>query len=164
MNSYIEKKIQLFIKYMIEFQKNNNIKGQCITNTQYLYDHINHNFSNIKHKAKAVICVTNNNNIITCIVHMVIIIDNNIYDPSYEIISLNNLSYYDNIKTIISVLPHVSKEMISKTFTGFIKFIELADKINKGGLLVCDKDFYNNQADYVEIKNKKLIMNILSKF
>lgn len=150
MNLDIEKKIQLFIKYMIEFQKNNNIKGQCITNTQYLYDHINHNFSNIKQKANAVICVTYNNNIITLIVHMVIVIENIIYDPSYEIISLNNVCYYNNINTLISILPNISKEQISKTFKDFVKFIELARKINEGGLLVCDKDFYNNQADYVE--------------
>ena len=150
MNSQIEKTIQLFIKHMIKFQKDNNIKGQCITNTQFLYDCIKRIYPNVK--AKAVICVINNNNIIKCIVHMIIIIDNIIYEPSYEIVSYGNVVYYDNIKTIISNLPSISKDMISKTFNDFIEFIQLANKINEGGLLVCDKDFYNNQADYVEKK------------
>jgi hypothetical protein len=149
MNSTIEKKIQLFIKHMIDFQKNNNIKEQCITNTQYLYDNINHNFSNIKPKANAVICVTNNNNIIGLIVHMVIVIENIIYDPSYEIVSYGNIVYYNNIKTLMNNLPNLPKDKISKTLANFIEFMEIADKINKGNLIY-DKEFYNNQADYLE--------------
>jgi hypothetical protein len=157
MNSYIENKIQLFIKHMIEYQKNNNIKGQCITNAQYLYDYINHNFPNINPKAKAVVCLGNDNenNITKCICHMVIMIDDIIYDPSYEIISLNDIYYFGNMKSFssyIKKIPLFPEDIYLKTVSNFIEFIKLADKINEGGLLVCDKDFYNNQADYVEKK------------
>jgi hypothetical protein len=155
MNSSIETNIKLFIKFMIEYQKNNNIKDQCVTNAQYLYDHINHNFTNIKPKAKATVCLANDNENDTtkCVCHMVIMIDDIIYDPSYEIISLNDINYFGNMKCLslyISKYQLTSKEVYLKTVSDFIKLSQVADRINNGELLICDKDFYNNQADYVE--------------
>ena len=155
MNSDIEKKIQLFIKHMIEYQKNNNIKGKCVTNAQYLYDHINHNFTNIKCKAKAVVCLGNDNNITKCICHMIIMIDDIIYDPSYEIISLNDIYYFGNMKSFSSYIKKLQpfpEDIYLTTISNFIKFLQYADKINNGELVITDKDFYNNQADYVEGK------------
>ena len=145
-------KLNAVISLMMKYQKINNIKKECITNTQYLYDCINANFSKQKAKAKAVICIGNDceTNDTKVVVHMVVMMDNVIYDPSYEIYSLNGVNYFDNIKTVISSFS-LSKTPVPKdSLRGFIDFIKLADKINNGEMLVCDRQFYNRQADYIE--------------
>jgi len=159
----METTLSLIMALMHEYQKTNNVKKECITNTQYLYDCMKANFPASNARAKAVICVKTDekNESNTFIVHMVIMVNERIYDPSYEINSLENVVYHDNIKKLISSfdnikdIPTSAKQVLSNTFTQFIEFTKKEDEINNNGLLICDKKFYNDQADYIEEYLKK---------
>ena len=88
------------VRFMREFQEQNCIIKQCITNAQYLYDFIKTN-GIINVKVKAVIVISNNYDKISIIVggHLVVVLDDkHIIDPSNEIFTLKDKSYFDNIK------------------------------------------------------------------
>lgn len=143
---------------MRNFQKENCIKNQCVTNVQYLYDCIKNNESiNISIKIKPVIVVSICEN--RCIAgHLVLSIyeDNEeiIIDPSYDVFSIKNKYYYDNIKSFTENCcdksNSESKVFAQNIISTFMKFVKLADQMNNGKFLICDKEFYNNQADYIE--------------
>lgn len=140
---------------MLEYQKSNNIKGQCITNVQFLYDRITKNSKHINPKARAVICFYNDHDIKASIfiVHMVIIINDEVVDPSFEIYSKEGVKYFDNWSTLeynIKIPDNLKHGLLSN----LLKFIKLSDEINNGGLIITDKDFYNKQADYIEAQRK----------
>jgi hypothetical protein len=50
----------------------------------------------------------------------------------------------------ITLPPDFKKKIIEK----FMAFLDLAERMNAGELLVCDKAFYNAQADFLESMNK----------
>jgi hypothetical protein len=148
------------ILYMREFQKNNNIKKQCVTNAQYLYDCIRMSMSDTNVKVKSVLVFSNDLELQRSVIvgaHLVVILDNdNIIDPSYDIYCLQNVSYFDNIKDLMDIFDDKSKEMIKKNLdikkliNGHLRFIKFADQINNGKCLVSGKKYYNDQADYIE--------------
>jgi len=148
------KEICKIIKLMHQYQKDNNITKQCVTNVQYLYDvfkcNINEYFT---FKAIPVMCIGyRGNDIIIVKGHLLLKLEDRIIDPSYEIDSLDNLHIYDNIKMFLDALSvnEALQDFIRKdVVTTFLTFKSLADQINSGGL-VTDKDYYNNQADYIE--------------
>jgi len=135
---------------MREFQKINGVTRQCVTNTQYLYDTIKSN-TNSNVKVQPVIVISTDVTTLRCIVHLVVVLDDKtIIDPSYDVFSLNNKSYYDNIKDFMFNVRSTDRHLLKKSITDFICFIKLAERINNGELLICDILFYNQQADYIE--------------
>jgi hypothetical protein len=44
----------------------------------------------------------------------------------------------------------IFKEKFKKSISDFLDFIKLAERINNNEFLICDKKFYNDQADYIE--------------
>ena len=84
--------ISNIILSMREFQKENNVKKQCVTNSQYLYDCIKHNSSktNIKVKAVLVFSSDDDTNIGVLVTgHLVVVLDDDVLiDPSYDIFCL----------------------------------------------------------------------------
>jgi hypothetical protein len=157
--------LKLIVDSMRKYQKNNNIKGKCITNTQYLYKIIKH-YSNWNVKAKTVFAVSIDNitNSVVTIIHIVIMVeDKYIIDPSYEVFSKNNLSYYDNVEDYVKFMnscktcleiKNKKKETIKISIREFIKFLEYSKKINEGnGIELVDDDYYNKQADFIETIN-----------
>jgi hypothetical protein len=148
--------ISNIILSMREFQKENNIKKQCITNTKYLYDIIRRNCKNDV-KTKAVFVFSSDEEIGNNIVlggHLVVVVDGEIIEPSYDIFSLKNKLYFDNIRDLIDIFDNKTelktKIDIKKLMIDHIDFIKLAEKINKGQFLITEKKFYNEQADYIE--------------
>jgi hypothetical protein len=169
--------ISNIILSMREFQAKNNIKNQCVTNTQYLYDVIRKNTTN-NVKVKAVIVASSNNetNTFFCVGgHLVVELSGPdeliTIEPSYDVFSLKDKSYFDNIKDFTNMFKDsnnnydydkeqkiIVTDLIEQSIRHFIKFKKLAEQINNGELLICDKEFYNNQADYIEtLLNKYLI-------
>ena len=153
--------IEKLVNCMREFQKKNNIKKQCLTNTQYLFDTIDKNFDkkNINAKALPVFVVIPRNKKLEIMVHMVLLCKvpckNNIkfiIDPSYEIFCLKNKSYHYNFKDISKFLKACSDDFNKKLIKQFMIFINYANNINKGKWIIVDKKFYNKQADYIERK------------
>ena len=154
--------IQQFVKFMFEYQEENNIKAKCVTNTQYLYDFVKRNFPNENVKAKAVIVVGYDevNNNLYLINHLVLYFDNEyLLDCSYEVstkkVSIyNEMKYFANIKEVVKYCTRINKDTdtlkhISKRHLEFLKH---ANEKKNGGLVITDKEYYNNQADYVEAK------------
>uniref|UniRef100_A0A6C0LE21 Uncharacterized protein n=1 Tax=viral metagenome TaxID=1070528 RepID=A0A6C0LE21_9ZZZZ len=143
---------------MREFQRINCIKNECVTNVQYLYDCFKINSASaIKAKPVIVVSIDDETQTFICVGgHLIILLDDNetIIDPSYDVFSLKNKSYYDNIKDLMDSFNNESKEILKQIFqksiSKFLEFIKLADRINNGELVICDKKFYNNQADYIE--------------
>ena len=109
---------------MREFQKQNNIKKQCITNTQYLYDNITMNSVNVKAKPVFVFSHDDEEGTATFVGgHLLVILDDGtMIEPSYDIFCLKNKSYFDNIKDLMDVFDNKDDlkskiDMIEKNFT-----------------------------------------------
>lgn len=150
MNTHIA--ISKVCKAMREYQKVNNIKEQCMTNTQFLYDTIKSSFPNVDVKAKAVICCNIHDHItIKHTIHLMIIADGKYYEPSYELYALKP-RYFTSIKSLLeNFKPNdLIKDNLKEILPPFMRFIELEKKINDGGLLICDSDFYHKQANYIQ--------------
>jgi hypothetical protein len=81
----------------------------------------------------------------TCItVHMVLEVDGDIVDPSYEVAQHRPL-YHDKIHQLPPNLQQLGKD----TITTFLRFVDYAKELNNGIGLVVDMDYYNGQADYM---------------
>ena len=156
----VSMKIGNVILSMREFQKENNIKRECVVNTQYLRDIIKMNSSsNVKVKAVLVFAhYIDENGISTSKSiggHLVVQIDDDktVFDPSYDVFCLENKSYFDNIKDFMDLIMDMygNKNFIDikKVLSDHIQFIKIANRINNGAH-GGDKKFYNNQADYIE--------------
>jgi hypothetical protein len=156
---------------MYEFQKLNNITKQCVTNVQFLYDIIKIKFPNVK-VVPVIVLSKNLNETYLVDGHLVLVFENEkniIIDPSYEIKILKNVHYYYKIKDLINDLDNLfetnyyKKNLLKKNIYTFLKFQKLADKINNNEFVICNKDFYNNQVDYIQknlnIKFKKAKVN-----
>ncbi len=150
--------ITTITKLMWEYQKNNNIIQQCMTNTSYLRDQLLINGYDCK--AKAVIMTTYDDGVLDiCRGHLVIDIGNNmLIDPSYETNFKPNKNYFDNIVALLKAFPKLKEknECMVLTIKDFIKFKEYENKINNNELLISNKEHYYKQADYVEMKMKIL--------
>ncbi len=151
------------ILLMRDYQKNNNIKGQCVTNSQYLYDFIKQNYPEKKVIAKPVIVICNNDteNYSASIIHMVVYDEETktIYEPSHELDSLPNTYYFDSIHSLKKSVHNLPKKNMLYVIPQFLKFIKLAERINNGDLVITNKEFYDKQADFIE----KLLSPILQK-
>jgi hypothetical protein len=144
------------LNLMHNFQKLNKVNKQCITNTQYFYDNFIMNYPTLPIHAMAVICLVGTRTII----HMVIMINDTIYDPSYEIHSLNDVLYFNNIKDYMNNITIDSRNKIGKLVVKeFIEFIEIAKLINNKKHIIADNKYYHSQADYVlnNIDSKKIL-------
>jgi hypothetical protein len=140
---------------MYKFQKLNNITKQCVTNVQFLYDIIKIKYSNVK--VVPVIVLSKNLNQTNLVDgHLILVFEheNITIDPSYEIKILKNVHYYYKIKELIkdTDVTNDNKYIIKKIIDTFLKFQKLADRINNNEFIICNKDFYNNQADYIQKK------------
>lgn len=148
---------------MREFQKMNNIKEMCMTNTQTLYNIIKASFPLVDVKAKAVICCSrmdaspndiDKTPILKQTIHLMIIADGIYYEPSYELYSSKDIKYFSSIKNLLEgVIPNdIIKDNIKTTLQSFLRFVKLEEKINSGEFSITDKDYYNNQLDYIQTK------------
>ena len=155
---------------MREYQKENIITKQCITNAQFIYDIIKFNSTNDV-KTKSVIVFSNDKetNSVTLVGgHLVIILDddNDVIDPSYEVFSLKNKLYFDNIDNFMSYFNEddkitlKSKLNIKKVISDYLKFIKISEQINNGKFIITNKEFYNKQANYIENKYSKYLISI----
>jgi|DEB0MinimDraft_6_1074348.scaffolds.fasta_scaffold51005_2 methionine salvage enolase-phosphatase E1 len=147
------KLVLLILDTMHEYQKKNNIKDECVTNAQYLYDVLKHN-TNLDVKVKAVYVLFNYDHETTgiCCGHLCLQVEGVIFDPSYQYSKIKGAIYTDSFKKVNeykSNLDSVSKSQILKQN---LQFQETANQINSGLFCVPSKDYYHAQADYCESK------------
>jgi hypothetical protein len=142
---------------MREFQKENNIRKQCLTNSQYLYDIIKMNSSsNVKTKAVLVFSADDVADVCTFVGgHLVVVLDDEtVIDPSYDIFCLKNKSYFDNIKDFMDIFADKvelkTRVDVKKIVSEHISFMKFAEQINNGEHVITENKFYNEQADYIE--------------
>lgn len=150
---------------MREFQEKNGIKNQCVVNTKYIYDCIKMNSSaNVKVKAVLVTAMDETNDTTTfvgghLILHLLDEDDETYIDPSYDIFSLKNKSYFGNIKDLTEMFNDKDKNTlktkidIKQVLSNHIYFMKVAEQINNGKFVFLDEKFkkiYNDQADYIE--------------
>jgi hypothetical protein len=149
--------ISTIILSMREYQKQNNIKKQCVTNTQYLHDIIKtHSNNNVK--TKSVFVMSNNEEENTLIIvsgHLVIIIDDDtMIEPSYDIFCLKNKLYFDNFNDLINAFDDKNDFKlnfdIKQLIDNYIYFMKLSDRINNNEFIITSKQYYNELADYIE--------------
>jgi len=145
------------INSMREYQRKNNIKNKCVRNAQYLYDTIRMNSSsNVKVKAVLVYAEDADKEESRIVAgHLVLVLeDETIIDPSYDIFSLKNKVYSDNINDFMNMFKNkdeVRKDIdIKYIISRHIDFMKFAERINNGECPVSDKKYYNDQADYIE--------------
>lgn len=146
--------------YMLEYQRKNIIKGKCITNVQYLYDSIKENIKNCNIKIISVFVTSVHQNIHRLISpHLVLLLDDNdIIDPSYEVYSLKNKKYYFTFKDlndtidIINYCNYNPEYNIKEIINRHICITQIADEMNSGKKWITDEEYYNNQADYIQKK------------
>lgn len=145
------------IERMMQFQKMNGIVKHCMTNTQYLYDCIKASAPGIPIKAEAYIVVIEHPEIKTLEImnHFALRFEDRVLDPSYEVYSKENKSYYTTIADLMGAVEDGyfemigSKHLLRESISNHVDFLGIAKAINDGEFRVCDKEYYHAQADYV---------------
>ena len=146
---------------MLVYQNKRKITKQCVTNTQYLYDCIGASFGyGIATTVPCIVIATNTtNNTLEIITHLVIKVPGGWLDPSYEVFSKQEKTYCFTIKEFQEVIKKSSikpsPRVSSLTKKTFLQLSDLAEKMNGGELVVADKTFYNEQADFVAAARKR---------
>ncbi len=144
-------KDNIIVRSMVEYQKTNNITGMCLTNALYLKDSLI--ASQVPAKVKSCFACYKNEKIRAIVVHMVVQLhDDTLIDPSYEI-CCQNPKYFDKYHMALSYMSF-NKSFTKKVLEDYLHFVSLSEKINQGEILISrgDKDYYYNQADYVELQ------------
>ena len=155
-----DKHLKFILKSMIQYQQLNNIKGKCIDNAQYYRDCITNLPDNIE--VRAVICrgwrikqreghrkIVDANLVDVC-GHLVVVYNNKIIDPSYEISKLDPYYYF----TVKDFAKQTKINLSKKQVKNHLDCVKIAEKINQlrwtQTVSVRCQEYYNNQADYVD--------------
>ena len=150
------------INLMNQYQQQNQIKNECSTNTQYLYDCIRESFPHCDIKVKAVgVFFETYENQTTLLPynggHVVVIINKKIFDPSYEISSQDG-EYFQTLKEVgdNKFLKLSNKNVKRVIINKFLEFQKMAEEKNKGEVMVSNREYYDQQADFIDNQNKAL--------
>lgn len=135
---------------MREYQKLNNIKGKCVDNTTYAARIINSNGGNIEAKSYIVISVeTTPSTLIYG--HLALNFKGDIIiEPSYEVFSIPNCVYFDNLKDVIPIISKNSTLDIKEIISRFLLFTKYAELINSGETCYTEGEYINKLDDYIE--------------
>jgi len=154
MEDFVKKIIVLMRKY----QEDNNIDRACITNAQYLYSCIKRYYPYNDVKVSPVICMYNTDDRQTCcVVHLVVVCDGVLIEPSNEIYKIGDMIYVKKLAEIKQYDPNsnLTPECYKYLIIKFVEFIKISNNINNGIIQIHNKDYYNNQADYVDLFQPK---------
>jgi hypothetical protein len=141
-------------RLMNEYQKKKGVKGECIQNASYLYGFIKNLFKNEnieRIKIKPVIAVYkreyNDEKVVALHIHMIILIDDMVIDPSYEINHYEKKAYYDNWSVFISDIPDQKNN--KKLLMNYLSFGKNAERIMKYNGLILNEKIYREQIEYI---------------
>ncbi len=153
-----------FLDAMYDYQKKHNTKGECIANAQILYTALRTSGYNVEVKPVIMAYSTDTDykthNIFAGHVVVYSHDDGGFLDPSYETHSAPNPIYYESIKEYTDDCPSIksSKEKLTHLVQSFVKFNNIAKKMNAGEELVGDTIEYHNQL--VEYVGKRLKVKV----
>ena len=97
----MENKLMQLLKKMNDFQEQNNITEECLTNAQFVYKYIKNNQLGECNVRAVIVVINEKNKKIVCSCHFVIEYDSKIIDPSYEYNKYSNAVYYTNYNKFI---------------------------------------------------------------
>jgi hypothetical protein len=124
-----------------------------MSNVQYLYDFIKYyNLFNAKVKAVVVTGFDKDLGRHRCVTgHLVITYgyDEKVIDPSYDVVSLDDKSYFHNIKDL-KENTGFNYQQFKNIINDVVDFTKKADRMNNGECVCADLKFYNDQADFIE--------------
>ena len=130
-----------------------------MTNSQYIYDCLRGSgVDSARVTATLVVKIIEDYTIWTN-VHLVVLVNDVIVDASYDVASVKDKKYCFTIAEWLEYVKEIPmspmnlKDIMSNNkyiIEQFVKFLDIAKRINAGGLLVADKEYYNQQADFVE--------------
>ena len=147
---------------MLDFQKEHNIRNECVSNSVFLRDFLKSR--GLTAKVKAVFSEhfveEEKRMVLTC--HMVVEVEEQkVVDPSYDICRYDAI-YMDNISVVMERLkkgnPNAKLEGLSvrEVVSRFIEFIKDAEDINNSKKTICN-EYMIKQLKYIKnyIKNHK---------
>ena len=147
---------------MLKYQKENNIKKNCVTNTQVLYDIVKNNYPELQPKAKTFICYYKDCDESVFYTHLLIEVDllgYKIIEPSYDVIKHSNVVYFENfinLKNSFANFDELDKDEIKTMLTMYLELKNVENKINNGMFQITSLEYYNNLIDYIQHDNSFL--------
>lgn len=133
----MDNKLMQLLKKMNDFQEQNNITEECLTNAQFVYKFIKNNqLGECNVRAVIVVININENKKIVCCCHFVVEFENKIIDPSYEYNKYPNAIYYTNYNKFIEAEFNIEDKIYFGEYTKmkyinkFLKFYKLEIEVN----------------------------------
>ena len=135
---------------MMNFQHFYKIKGACATNAKCMSDYLKKTYPDKKIEVYPAI-VTSDEGVR---VHLIILADEALVDPSYDVFSLENKRYYLNIKEFVDAIenPADKQNELRNLGKDFMKYLDCANEINQGTFDNFNNELYNKQTEYVDLK------------
>lgn len=135
---------------MMNFQHFYKIKGACATNAKCMSDYLKKTYPDKKIEVYPAI-VTSDEGVR---VHLIILADEALVDPSYDVFSLENKRYYLNIKEFVDAIenPADKQNELRNLGKDFMKYLDCANEINQGTFENFNSELYNKQTEYVDLK------------
>lgn len=137
------------------YQKEEGTKNQCLTNVQYLYSSVRKSFpgSDIKVVPACVICTSPIDGSTKLNAgHVVVMINNKIFDPSYEVISQSPHRYMLDIKEVGHAVKDFDVEKKRLIIRTWLEFTCYAQQMNSNPPypLISNEEYYYAQSAFVD--------------
>ena len=135
---------------MMNFQHFYKIKGACATNAKCMSNYLKKTYPDKKIEVYPAI-VTSDEGVR---VHLIILADEALVDPSYDVFSMENKRYYLNIKEFVDAIENSADKQNELRNLGkdFMKYLDCANEINSGTFENFNAELYNKQTEYVDLK------------
>lgn len=138
-----------FVQVMCDYQKAHNITNKCYVNSMYFLDSVKRGFPMAR--AVPVFCISGKRNI----VHLVVMINDEIFEPSYDMENLPDKVYLQTVMELRQSFWATSntEEVIIAHVRKFLELTEHAAQINLLKMMPSSKEdllYYHAQADYCD--------------
>lgn len=124
--------IELILDYMYEYQRHYKVKNECIVNCQVLKHILEKNTDmNVECISVATIGSDNRHSMSFTIGHVALLVNNVLFDPSYQVAGLKNVEYfsdYEEYKTFHNSIS--SYRLTQKNQKTFKRFCKIASHVN----------------------------------
>lgn len=143
------------INSMWAYQKEKGIKNQCMTNSQFVYDCLQ--YSGVSEaRVSAALVLHQEGEAFKVINHLVVRVNDAIVDASYDVASLRGKKYCFTVAECLDTLKDfdLPPAFKKKTIELFVEFLDISKRMNAGEILVANRVFYTEQADFVAASQK----------
>ncbi len=165
--------MQNIVLHMMNFQHVHNIRGARNTNTKCMYDilktHSNKTIEGLEETVckalevlPAIVTSYNNDDAAqsSVVVSLVILVTEGeekiLLDPCYDVFSLENKHYYLNIKEFVDAVAESeqNRDKLKTLAIDFLLLMETAKQIGDGSFDQHNRELYEKQMEYVNLKEQ----------